>query len=134
MPDSEFNDPTLIFGPEVSTQEAAFAASVSLARLPQPARSRLVAAIKLPAASADRRNGARPGTRIGDLSLELQRFSADRCQRRCKRLNALCGRRIGTLERRCYWEMSVCDKQINLKLDRVGLPLARRRDTHSSHL
>jgi hypothetical protein len=69
VPDSEFNDPTLIFGPDVSTQDVAFAVSVSLARLPQPARSKPATAIKLPAASVDRRNGARPGSRMGDLSL-----------------------------------------------------------------
>jgi hypothetical protein len=91
VPDREFNDPTLIFGPEVSTQDAAFAVSVSLARLPQPASSKLATAIKLPAANVDRRNGTRPGTRMGDLSLEWQRFSADHDRQRRKRLTPCAG-------------------------------------------
>ena len=60
VPDSEFSEPTLMVGPEVSTQDSAFAASVSLALLPQPDSNRLVAATKLPAARADRVNGERP--------------------------------------------------------------------------
>jgi hypothetical protein len=53
VPDSEFNDPTLTVGPAVSTHDSVFAASVSLALLPQPLSNRLVAKTTLPAARAD---------------------------------------------------------------------------------
>ena len=53
MPDRELSDPTLTVEPDVSTHDAAAAPSVSLALLPQPARRRLVVAIRLPAARAD---------------------------------------------------------------------------------
>ena len=49
VPDSEFSEPTLMVGPEVSTHDSAFAESVSVALLPQPANSRLVTATTLPA-------------------------------------------------------------------------------------
>jgi hypothetical protein len=57
VPDREFSDPTLMVDPEVSTHDSAFAESVSVALLPQPANSRLTAATMLPAASAVRRDG-----------------------------------------------------------------------------
>ncbi|BBX36692.1 hypothetical protein MMAG44476_24684 [Mycolicibacterium mageritense DSM 44476 = CIP 104973] len=59
VPDNEFSEPTLMVGAEVSTHDFAFAASVSLARLPQPANNRPAMAITLPAANAELRNLAR---------------------------------------------------------------------------
>jgi len=52
VPDSELSAPTLMFGPEVSTHDAAFAESGSVALLPQPDSNRLVAATTLPALTA----------------------------------------------------------------------------------
>jgi hypothetical protein len=68
VPDSEFRAPTLIVGPEVSTHDSAFAAFSSVALLPQPANSRLVAATTLPAAKADLANEERRGRRMNTLS------------------------------------------------------------------
>ena len=68
VPDSEFSAPTLIVGPDVSTHDSAFAASVSVALLPQPASNRLVAATTLPAARADLFNEERRGSRMYSLS------------------------------------------------------------------
>ncbi len=73
VPDSEFNEPTLMVGPEVSTHDAAFAESVSPALLPQPASSRLAAATTLPATSAERLKGWRRGGCMDGLSGWRQR-------------------------------------------------------------
>jgi hypothetical protein len=61
----------------------AFAASVSVALLPQPANTRLVAATTLPAASADLFNEERRGSRMNSLSGFQQRSSPD--ERRLER-------------------------------------------------
>src|ERR1700687_1527657 len=66
--DSEFSDPTLIVGPEVSTHDCVFAASVLLALLPQPDNSKLVATTTLPAARAGLFNEERCGSRMNSLS------------------------------------------------------------------
>jgi hypothetical protein len=113
VPDNEFSEPTLIVGPDASTHDVAFAESDSVALLPQPANSSALTATMLPVASADLLNEERRGSRIDSLSLYQQRTSADGVDwsaefvtpRRC---------RIGTLERRCFCQMSVCDEQINL--------------------
>jgi hypothetical protein len=63
VPDNEFNEPTLIVGPDVSTHDCAFAESDSVALLPQPASNRPAAATMLPVASADLLNEERRGSR-----------------------------------------------------------------------
>jgi hypothetical protein len=73
VPDSEFSAPTLMLGPDVSTQDLAFAESVWVALLPQPLNKRLVAATTLPAARADLVNEERRGSRIYSLSRFQQR-------------------------------------------------------------
>jgi hypothetical protein len=75
VPESEFSAPTLMVGAEVSTHDAAFAESDSVALLPQPDNNRLVAATTLPAARADRFNEERPGSRMDSLSCRHQRTS-----------------------------------------------------------
>jgi hypothetical protein len=77
VPDSEFSAPTLIVGPDVSTHDAAFAESDSVALLPQPDNNRLVAATTLPAARADRFNEDRRGSRMDSLSGSKQGSSPD---------------------------------------------------------
>lgn len=77
VPDNEFSAPTLIVSPEVSTQDSAFAAPSSPARLPQPASIRLVAARTLPAARADRVKEYRRECCMNSLSAHRQRSSAD---------------------------------------------------------
>jgi hypothetical protein len=83
VPDSEFKEPTLTVGPEVSTHDWAFAESDSVALLPQPASSRPAVATMLPVASADLLNEERRGSRIDSLSLYQQRASED--ERRLER-------------------------------------------------
>jgi hypothetical protein len=73
VPDSEFRAPTLMVGPDVSTHDAAFAESDSVALLPQPDNNRLVAATTLPAARADLFNDERRGSRMDSLSSRQQR-------------------------------------------------------------
>jgi hypothetical protein len=68
VPDSEFSAPTLMLGPDVSTHDAAFAESDSVALLPQPDNNRLVAATTLPAARADLLKEERRGGRMNSLS------------------------------------------------------------------
>ncbi|BBX02955.1 hypothetical protein MMOR_38910 [Mycolicibacterium moriokaense] len=77
VPDSEFSEPTLIVGPEVSTHDSAFAESDSVALLPQPANSSALTARMLPVVSADLLNEERRGSCIDSLSLCHQRTSAD---------------------------------------------------------
>src|SRR6476660_6427715 len=67
VPDSEFSEPTLTFGPEVSTHDAASVAVVSLALLPQPVRIRAAVATRLPAAMADLLSGGRAEPYIDSL-------------------------------------------------------------------
>jgi hypothetical protein len=69
VPDSEFSAPTLMVDPDVSTHDATFAESDSVALLPQPASTRLVAATTLPAARTDLLNEERRGCRMNSLSL-----------------------------------------------------------------
>lgn len=68
VPDSEFKAPTLMVSPEVSTHDSAFAESVSLALLPQPASSRLAAVTTHPAVSAERDKEWRRGCCMYGLS------------------------------------------------------------------
>jgi len=68
VPDREFSAPTLIVGPDVSTHDWAFAASVSLALLPHADNNRLAATTTLPAAKVDRFNDERRGCRMKGLS------------------------------------------------------------------
>ena len=53
VPDSEFSEPTLTVSPEVSTQDSAPVASVSLALLPQAETNIEAVTTTLPAISAD---------------------------------------------------------------------------------
>jgi len=69
VPDSEFSDPTLMVGPEVSTHDSVPTASVSPALLPQPASSSPVTATTLPTASVDRFPQIRPGPCMNSLSV-----------------------------------------------------------------
>jgi hypothetical protein len=72
VPESEFRAPTLMVGPDVSTHDCAFAASFSVALLPQPASNKPVAATTLPTVRADRFNEEGWGRRIDSLSVVLQ--------------------------------------------------------------
>jgi hypothetical protein len=76
VPDSEFSEPTLTVDPDVSTHDAAFAESDSVALLPQPASTRLVAATTLPAARTDLLNEERRGSRMYGLSSMSAALSA----------------------------------------------------------
>jgi hypothetical protein len=128
VPDREFRAPTLMVGPDVSTHDAAFAESDSVALLPQPDNNRLAAATTLPAARADLFTEERRGTRMHSLSSCQQRSSADErlLQRRSE---DTAGCRIGTLDRLCFCEMSVCDEQINLSLGRNWFAVCRDRSS-----
>jgi hypothetical protein len=77
VPDSELSAPTLIVGPDVSTQDVAFAESDSVALLPHPDNNKLVAATTLPAARADRFNEERGVSRMDSLSRIQHRSSPD---------------------------------------------------------
>ena len=68
VPDSEFSEPTLMFDPEVSTHDAASVDVVSLALLPQPARTRAAVATTLPATRADLLSWGRAERGIYSLS------------------------------------------------------------------
>jgi hypothetical protein len=77
VPESELSAPTLIVGPDVSTHDAVFAESDSVALLPHPDNNRLVTATTLPAVRTDRFNEERPGSRMDSLSGGKQGSSAD---------------------------------------------------------
>ncbi len=59
VPDNEFSEPTLMFGPDVSTHESDFAVSFSVALLPQP-------------------DSARPTVTATPVAAKTDRFSAER--------------------------------------------------------
>ncbi len=114
VPDSEFSEPTLMVEPEVSTHDSAFAASVF---------GRLASAARQQQGWPRRRRFPSLAPTFSTRSVVVVALTAFPYVSSAHRMMSVDwsaefvtprGCRIGTLERLCFCEMTVCDEQINL--------------------